>query len=96
LALGIVVSLCSCSPGGGPQASYGSNFLRALMSAGLARAFFPKCRFLLEDFFVRMWLLLALLCRIFFFAVTLNLFWIPLWVFNFGIFSSCFRRDDER
>jgi hypothetical protein len=62
--------------------------LTALRSAAEPVDFWPRCRFRLEAFLVRMWLLLALLCRTFFLAVTLNLFWAPLWVFNFGIFSS--------
>ena len=57
-------------------------------SAGLVTAAFPRCLLRLEAFLVRIWLLLALLCRSFFFAVTLNLFWAPLWVFTFGILSS--------
>jgi len=62
--------------------------LTALRSAALAMAFLPRCLFRLEAFLVRIWLLFALLCRIFFLAVTLNLFWAPLWVFSFGILSS--------
>jgi hypothetical protein len=46
----------------------------ALRSAALATDFRPRCLLRLEAFLVRMWLLLALLCRTFFFAVTLNLF----------------------
>ena len=68
--------------------SYGNMVLRALRAAGLATVFLPKCRLRLEVFLVRMWLLFAWAWRNFFFAVTLNLFCAPLWVFNFGIFSS--------
>jgi len=62
--------------------------LTALRSAAEVTDFWPRCLFRLEAFLVRMWLLLALLCRTFFLAVTVNLFRAPLWVFNFGIFPS--------
>ena len=62
--------------------------MTALRSAGLTMAIFPSSLLRLEAFLVRMWLLFALLCRTFFPAVTLNLFFAPLWVFSFGIFSS--------
>ena len=62
--------------------------LTTFRSAWLMRAFRPRFLFLLADFLVRMWLLPALLWVTFLFAVTWNLFLAPLWVFNFGIFSS--------
>lgn len=62
--------------------------LTVLRSARLTTAFRPSSRFRLDAFFVRMWLLKAFLWTIFFFAVTWNLFFAPLWVFNFGIFHS--------
>src|SRR5512136_2502894 len=75
--------------------SYGSIVLSTLRSALLAWDGWPRCRIRLEDFLVRMCFLFAWACRSFFFAVTLNLFWAPLWVFNFGIFSSGFRGDEQ-
>ncbi len=60
----------------------------ALRSAWLTTPFLPSWRLRLLAFLVRMWLLLALLCRTFFFAVTLNRFRAARCVFNFGIFLS--------
>src|SRR5512147_68948 len=70
--------------------------LRALRSAGLASTDLARWRLRLEAFLVRMWLLFAWACRNFFLAVTLNLFWAPLWVFSFGIFSSGFGGHQQR